>query len=118
MRDLNTLIAPGSGFQLTIAFNINDRGEILAKAAPIGFTPNDDEDLGHLVLLVPCHDEDVDCGVRENTDNGSTSLAPASMRNSTTSESGQRKTLGDHQRSSWHQWFGRRNNVPAQAPKN
>jgi hypothetical protein len=38
MLDLNTLIAPGSGFQLTNAFNINDRGEILAKAAPLGFT--------------------------------------------------------------------------------
>jgi probable HAF family extracellular repeat protein len=56
MQDLNTLIAPGSGWQLTNAFNINDRGEILAKAAPVGFTPNDDEDLGHLVLLVPCDD--------------------------------------------------------------
>jgi hypothetical protein len=39
---------------LTNAFNINDRGEILAKAAPIGFAPNDDADLGHLVLLIPC----------------------------------------------------------------
>jgi probable HAF family extracellular repeat protein len=56
MQDLNKLIAPGSGWQLTNAFNINDRGEILAKAAPVGFTPNDDEDLGHLVLLVPCDD--------------------------------------------------------------
>jgi probable HAF family extracellular repeat protein len=54
MVDLNTVIPSGSGFQLTNAFNINDRGEILAKAAPVGFTPNDDEDLGHLVLLVPC----------------------------------------------------------------
>ena len=58
MLDLNTLIAPGSGFQLTNAFNINDRGEILAKAAPLGFTPNDDADLGHLVLLVPCEADD------------------------------------------------------------
>ena len=64
MLDLNTVIASGSGFQLTNAFNINDRGEILAKAAPLGFTPNDDEDLGHLVLLVPCHsvDDDEGCG--------------------------------------------------------
>jgi probable HAF family extracellular repeat protein len=63
IQDLNTLIAPGSGFQLTNAFNINDRGEILAKAAPLGFTPNDDEDLGHLVLLVPCQSvEKAGCG--------------------------------------------------------
>jgi probable HAF family extracellular repeat protein len=52
--DLNDLIPPGSGFQLTRAFNINDRGEILASADPIGVAPIDDEDLGHLVLLVPC----------------------------------------------------------------
>jgi len=58
MLDLNTLIAPGSGWQLTNAFNINDRGEILAKAAPLGFTPDDDADLGHLVLLVPCEGND------------------------------------------------------------
>ena len=62
MLDLNTLIAPGSGFQLTNAFNINDRGEILAKGAPLGFTPNDDADLGHLVLLIPCEaDDDEGC---------------------------------------------------------
>jgi probable HAF family extracellular repeat protein len=54
MVDLNTLIQPGTGYQLTNAFNINDRGEILAKAAPLGFIPNDDADLGHVVLLVPC----------------------------------------------------------------
>jgi probable HAF family extracellular repeat protein len=55
--DLNTLVPPGSGIQLTNAFNINDRGEILAKAAPIGFTPNDDADLGHLALLIPCDEQ-------------------------------------------------------------
>jgi probable HAF family extracellular repeat protein len=54
MLDLNTLIAPGSGWQLTRAININDQGEILAAADPLGVTPSDDDDLGHLVLLVPC----------------------------------------------------------------
>jgi probable HAF family extracellular repeat protein len=61
MVDLNTLISPGSGVQLTNAFNINDRGEILAKAAPIGFTPNDDADLGHIVLLIPCNEHNPHC---------------------------------------------------------
>ena len=61
MVDLNTVIQSGSGYQLTNAFNINDRGEILAKAAPFGFVPNDDADLGHLVLLVPCGSETEDC---------------------------------------------------------
>lgn len=46
---------------LTNAFNINDRGEILAKAAPVGFTPNDDADLGHLALLIPCKEDDCHC---------------------------------------------------------
>jgi hypothetical protein len=58
MRDLNKLIRPGSGLQIANAFNINDRGEILAKAFPIGTTPNDDADLGHLVLLIPCDKDD------------------------------------------------------------
>jgi probable HAF family extracellular repeat protein len=57
MMDLNTLIQPGTGYQLTNAIDINDRGEILAKAAPLGFTPNDDADLGHLALLIPCDDD-------------------------------------------------------------
>src|SRR5437763_1597238 len=56
MLDLNTLIPPGSGLQLTNAININDRGEILAKSDPLGVTPIDDADLGHLVLLVPCNE--------------------------------------------------------------
>jgi hypothetical protein len=61
MRDLNKLIPPGSGWVLTNAFNINDRGEILAKAAAVGVTPNDDADLGHLALLIPCREYDWDC---------------------------------------------------------
>jgi len=82
MLDLNTLVPPGSGMQLTNAFNINDRGEILAKAAPLGFTPNDDADLGHLVLLVPCDSGDTGC---EGNDARTTSVEPqnsASITNS------------------------------------
>jgi probable HAF family extracellular repeat protein len=61
MLDLNALIPPGSGLQLTNAININDHGEILAKSDPVGVTPIDDEDLGHLVLLVPCDQGHGDC---------------------------------------------------------
>ncbi len=53
--DLNTLIAPDSGWQLTRAFNINDRGEILVEALPAGVTPQFEEP-GHIVLLIPCDD--------------------------------------------------------------
>ena len=84
MQDLNTLIQPGTGYQLTNAFNINDRGEILAKAAPLGFTPNDDADLGHLVLLVPCAD-DGDCAANIATAMAAASQTPAPLlKNSTT----------------------------------
>jgi probable HAF family extracellular repeat protein len=55
MLDLNTVIPPGSGLQLIEAFNIKERGQILAISNPIGVTPN--TDLGHLVLLVPCEGE-------------------------------------------------------------
>ena len=58
MLDLNTLIPAGSGLQLTNAIDINDRGEILAKSVPIGTTPIDDQDLGHVVLLVPCEESE------------------------------------------------------------
>ena len=61
MIDLNTVIPPGSGLQLTNALNINDRGEILAKSIPAGVTPIDDEDFGHVVLLVPCAEDRGDC---------------------------------------------------------
>jgi hypothetical protein len=78
MLDLNTLIPRGSGLQLTNAFNINDSGEILAKSAPLGFTPNDDADLGHLVLLVPCgQDDEESC---EGRAEATTSSAPVVSR--------------------------------------
>jgi probable HAF family extracellular repeat protein len=62
MLDLNTLIPSGSGLQLTNAININDCGEILAKSFPVGTTPHDDEDLGHLVLLIPRENNDAEDG--------------------------------------------------------
>jgi probable HAF family extracellular repeat protein len=84
MRDLNKLIRPGSGLQLTNAFNINDRGEILAKSIPVGTTPVDDEDLGHLVLLIPCDkdDHDGECADHRCWDDAETPLvsAPATAR--------------------------------------
>ena len=84
MRDLNKLKRPGSGLQITNAFNINDRGEILAKSFPIGTTPNDDADLGHLVLLIPCDkdDHEGECSEHERWDDAVTPLlsAPATTR--------------------------------------
>jgi probable HAF family extracellular repeat protein len=45
--DLNTLVSPGSGLQLTYATDINDRGEIAGEA----ITSNGDN---HGFLLIPC----------------------------------------------------------------
>jgi probable HAF family extracellular repeat protein len=81
MLDLNTLIAPGSGLQLTNAININDRGEILAKSIPVGVTPVDDEDLGHLVLLIPCGAGDnPECKAEEGTQSNVTQASKTSRR--------------------------------------
>lgn len=77
MRDLNKLIPTGSGVQITNAFNINERGEILAKSFPIGTTPNDDADLGHLVLLIPCGQEEHE-GECSDHDHGDDAVAPVS----------------------------------------
>ena len=83
MLDLNRLIAPGSGLQLTNAVNINDRGEILVKSDPIGVTPVDDEDLGHLVLLIPCEASDTveQCKAQEGAVSNVTPTSTTENRN-------------------------------------
>jgi probable HAF family extracellular repeat protein len=86
MRDLNKLIRPGSGLQLTNAFNINDRGEILAKSFPIGTTPTDDEDLGHLVLLIPCEAKEHDGGCSDDDPSDSAGLQTSAVSNSRVSQ--------------------------------
>jgi hypothetical protein len=106
MLDLNTLIAPGSGFQLTNAFNINDRGEILAKAAPLGFTPNDDADLGHLVLLIPCEaDDDEGCETNAIASNtaATQNLVPV-IRNSAATVAQRPLTPGENVAAWRHGW--------------
>jgi len=52
MVDLNRLIPPNSGLQLTLAEAINDRGEITINATPTGCDVV--EACGHAVLLIPC----------------------------------------------------------------
>jgi len=50
MIDLNSLIPPDSGLELTFAFAINNRGEIVG----VGSLPNGDT---HDFVLIPCDDD-------------------------------------------------------------
>jgi probable HAF family extracellular repeat protein len=50
MVDLNTLIPPNAGVKLADAFNVNDRGDIVA----LGILPNGDQ---HAVILEPCNSD-------------------------------------------------------------
>jgi probable HAF family extracellular repeat protein len=52
MVDLNQLVQSNSGFQLLIADNINERGEIAGTGVPAGCDNIDT--CGHVFLLVPC----------------------------------------------------------------
>lgn len=104
MLDLNTLIPPGSGLQLTNAININDRGEILAKSVSLGVTPIDDEDLGHVVLLVPCDEARGDCAnvLATDTNLGLTRLMQTQVTHSSAATDAfraWRKSLEAHRRS-------------------
>jgi probable HAF family extracellular repeat protein len=90
MLDLNTLIPPGSGLQLTNAVDINDRGEILAKSVPLGVMPIDDQDLGHIVLLVPCDDGRGDCvNVLSSPPESTQVLSPVAERRGSQQPKGQ-----------------------------
>jgi hypothetical protein len=76
MFDLNTVIPPGSGLQLTNAININDHGEILAESVVVT-----DADIGRLVLLVPCDEERDDCvNVLSSSPESPQVLSPAPQR--------------------------------------
>jgi probable HAF family extracellular repeat protein len=116
MVDLNTLIAPGSGWQLTNAFNINEHGVILAKAAPVGFTPDDDADLGHLVLLFPCESDDEVCaGTADPAPviplNGPSHNHVAIQESATVSPSSVQENV-----SAWRQRFNRGIDIPTRTP--
>ena len=57
MVDLNTVIAPGAGLQLTFAVAINDQGVITGFGVPPGCAVADAEVCGHGYVLVPCNPE-------------------------------------------------------------
>jgi probable HAF family extracellular repeat protein len=112
MRDLNKLIRPGSGLQLTEAFNINDHGDILAKSFPIGTTPDDEADLGHLVLLIPCDkdEHEGECSDHERSDDDAAAppvSASATARAAVASRSPHSLTVEDGD-AGWREMMARR----------
>jgi hypothetical protein len=54
LRNLNTLIPPGAGLDLTHAVAINDRGEIAGFGVPPDCAPQDVGQCGHAYMLIPC----------------------------------------------------------------
>lgn len=65
MTNLNAFVPLSSNLTLTVATFINDRGEIAAE----GMLPNGDQ---RAVLLIPCNDEEIDSGCK-NDENGASS---------------------------------------------
>ena len=60
MVDLNSLIARGSGLELTFAFSINNHGEIVGTGIPAGCAPENIEFCGHAYVLIPCDENHAD----------------------------------------------------------
>ncbi len=55
MLDLNSLIPPGAGLELSHALAITDSGEIVGLGVPPGCPPSEDDVCGHVYVLVPCN---------------------------------------------------------------
>ena len=112
MLDLNTLIPAGSNLQLIDAYNINDRGEILVDAIPLGIPPVQTGQLGHLALLVPCHpSNEQDCSaVTANA-----TQTNAALSSSESSASTQRHLTSMQPVASWRTRLAQRTYLPGAA---
>jgi probable HAF family extracellular repeat protein len=80
--DVNGLIAAKSGFYITQAFVINDRGAIGGIGTPPGC--DFDEDCGHAYVLLPCEadDDNNDLECKEASENAIVSARDSSRSNS------------------------------------
>ena len=70
MTDLNAFLPPGASLQqLTVAFYINDRGEIGGIGVPPGVSVQDQFDHGHVFALIPCDgDHPADEGCKDGSE--------------------------------------------------
>jgi probable HAF family extracellular repeat protein len=112
MIDLNMLIPPGSGLQLTYAVAMNDRGEIAGFGVPPGCQPQNYGTCGHAYVLIPdgaCDDE-CDARIAASQNNVAVTTQPSSVT-STTIRKGE--TEGSPINSLGYR-FGRRSNLPGQ----
>jgi probable HAF family extracellular repeat protein len=88
MVDLNTLVKFSSGFQMLIAYNINDLGEIAGTGVPSGC--NNIDTCGHLFLLVPCDENH-----RGECESNAMLDVPSSPRITPTASSKHRPSVGE-----------------------
>lgn len=76
MVDLNTLIPPGSGLELTFAFAINDEGQIVGIGVPSGCSADNIGFCGHAYVLIPCDEDRRHDGECDDSRVGAVALAP------------------------------------------
>ena len=109
MIDLNTLIPAGSNFQLIDAYNINDRGEILVQALPLGEQPMEGVQLGHLALLVPCSGDEASCS--DSSDPSAVAVANSITLTGTANRSG----IIQRSAAEWRAQLAKRYHMPGAA---
>ena len=113
MVDLNSLVKTRSGFQMLIAYNINDRGEIAGTGTPAGCDSVDT--CGHLFLLIPCDDNHR--GECEDNDMvGPVSPDAASVLTGTPKSSQDREEASPNIQEQWMERFGHRSHGHVTSP--
>jgi probable HAF family extracellular repeat protein len=84
MTDLNAFVPPGASLQqLTVAFYIDDRGEIAGIGLPPGVSVQDQFSLGHIFVLIPCDNDEGRAGGCEEAHEVRTAVAESGIASTT-----------------------------------